>query len=302
MKKIKLGLLGKNISYSLSPAIYNHWFGVYGINANYDIVDISLEQISLEFMLSLHTKGYEALNVTVPYKESFLRYFKTSKEVMSTRSSNLLKFYSSNSDLINNPNPTLGCCYNTDCAGFLISLKKFKQKVDLSNKNILVIGSGGSAKSVVYALLKSKVLSKEISKITTISNQMGIILGKINIYCRNKEKLKYLKGLFPSNKVNIVTDISEISNIGLVVNTTPYDNLHPFNFKYKKLLNKECLFYDLRYNLEQNFFLKEASTLDFKFTDGLGMLIEQARLNFKILFSIYPNLTYSYNKFLQIIT
>ncbi len=64
----KYGLIGKDISYSLSPFIHNFLISKYNLNANYEIVDVkNINEIDFN--------KYDGLNVTMPYKEEVLKYF-----------------------------------------------------------------------------------------------------------------------------------------------------------------------------------------------------------------------------------
>ena len=45
MKKIKFAIIGNPVSHSLSPTMHNYWFKKYNINAEYDLLDISENEI-----------------------------------------------------------------------------------------------------------------------------------------------------------------------------------------------------------------------------------------------------------------
>ena len=65
--KYKLGVLGKGISYSLSPEIHNFFSKQCNIDIEYKIYDI--EKDSLSFIENFFKNGGYGLNITQPFKE-----------------------------------------------------------------------------------------------------------------------------------------------------------------------------------------------------------------------------------------
>ncbi|MFC1549157.1 shikimate dehydrogenase family protein, partial [Candidatus Omnitrophota bacterium] len=61
------GLLGRNISYSLSPTMHNAAFRHFGISAEYKLFDVEESKIDDFFNEFLNGK-ISGFNVTVPYK------------------------------------------------------------------------------------------------------------------------------------------------------------------------------------------------------------------------------------------
>ena len=66
-RKKTYGILGKNISYSLSPSMHNAAFKHFGINASYEVFDRHEEEVD-EFFGELIEGKYSGINITVPYK------------------------------------------------------------------------------------------------------------------------------------------------------------------------------------------------------------------------------------------
>ena len=65
---MKLGLIGKDISHSLSPKIYSELIKDY---FSYDLIDHDSED-SLPTLKQLQEDGYSGINITSPYKKSYL--------------------------------------------------------------------------------------------------------------------------------------------------------------------------------------------------------------------------------------
>jgi shikimate dehydrogenase len=128
-KNSKLGLLGKNISYSLSPKIYNYWFKEHNINATYNLIDVE----TIDSNIFTEFKGF---NITKPYKETILPLLRdVSLEVKFIKSVNLVI-------------DSIG--FNTDYLGLLDSYKYYN--INFSKKNVLILGAGGAARALIYSL------------------------------------------------------------------------------------------------------------------------------------------------------
>jgi shikimate dehydrogenase len=65
-------LVGKGISYSLSPAIHNYIFNLIGENSVYLAFDIAEESFDTAFRGLLEIS--RGLNITIPYKERAIKY------------------------------------------------------------------------------------------------------------------------------------------------------------------------------------------------------------------------------------
>ena len=142
----KLGLLGKNISYSFSKSYFKKKFEDEGIeNTSYENFDI--ESIDLFPSIIKNTKGIKGLNVTIPYKEEVIPYLdKINKKAKAIGAVNTIK--------ITKKGKLVG--YNTDCYGFKNTLKPF---VKSQHKKALILGTGGASKAVAYTLKEMGITS-----------------------------------------------------------------------------------------------------------------------------------------------
>lgn len=134
-KKSNYGLIGSNISYSLSPKIYEYWFNRYNISEKYSLIDINKDELNSDLL-----NEYKGLNVTKPYKQNIISLLSfLSDEVKYVKAVNLVlnkegKFYG----------------YNTDYLGLLDSYKYYN--LDFNNKTILILGAGGASRALLYSL------------------------------------------------------------------------------------------------------------------------------------------------------
>ena len=136
----KFGLLGKKLSHSLSPLLHNTFFEDMGLKDEYKLYEVDETEID-NFKNYMLENSIEGVNITVPYKKTFLdKLDYISDEAKGIGAINLLyikdnKFYGD----------------NTDYYGFKYTLEK--NQVDVKNKRIIIIGKGGASASV-YKVLK----------------------------------------------------------------------------------------------------------------------------------------------------
>lgn len=150
----KLGLIGRNISYSFSKKFFEDKFQKLMLkDFSYSIFDLN-EIHEVEQLFS--TSGLLGFNVTIPYKEKIIGY-------LDELSDEAQKIGAVNCVLIQDGKKT---GYNTDAFGF--------EKTLLLHKNphqnaALILGNGGAAKAVQYVLDKHGISSITVSRTTEIN-------------------------------------------------------------------------------------------------------------------------------------
>jgi len=131
-------LIGFPVGQSAGQDIYSKIFRNHGINSRYYAVNLHRE--NLEGFFEFARENVLGFNVTAPYKEMAAELVDIKDEVVSaTGSANLVK----------NINGKLAG-YNSDYNGFLLLLKN--NGIDPDGKKIVIMGSGGAARTVAYAL------------------------------------------------------------------------------------------------------------------------------------------------------
>ena len=146
-----VALIGNPVSHSLSPIMQNAAFQYLGLDLIY--IAIPCKNEDLELVLSSFKKiNCRGLNITIPHKEKVLGYCsEISPIAKKLKAINTLKL---NSD-------KEWSATNTDVEGFIYPLKI----LNLAKKKVIVIGSGGAARSVIQGLINLN-LSKNFSNIT----------------------------------------------------------------------------------------------------------------------------------------
>jgi shikimate dehydrogenase len=235
------GLTGYPLSHSFSPRYFSEKFARQGIQASYQL--FPLPDISgLRELISLHPQLL-GLNVTIPHKETVLPYLDIlSEEARAIGAVNCIHIKNK-----------LLTGYNTDVTGFSQSLTPLLQPY---HTRALILGTGGAAKAVRYALDHLGIEWKEVSR-TPAVNQLGY------------EAL----------------DADVIQSYPLIINTTPL-GMYPHTDACPALpyeaLGPEHLLYDLIYNPEETFFLARGKARGARTKNGLEMLELQAEASWHI--------------------
>ena len=241
--KKNYGLLGKNISYSFSKKYFTEKFALGNLEGyvyeNFDIQ--SIEEFPKLISENHDLKG---LNVTIPYKEEIIPYLsKLSKKATQIGAVNVIRL-TKNGKLKG---------YNSDYYGFKKSLQPLLQP---HHKKALILGTGGAAKAVAFAL-----------------NELGIL----HTFVSREEK----EGMIDYNRINATT----FDNYHIIINCTPLGTSPntkefppiPYNF-----FTEKHIAFDLIYNPEETQFLKKAKKKGAIIKNGNEMLVFQAEKAWKI--------------------
>ena len=254
------GVLGFPAKHSFSPAMHNAAFSALKINAKYESFEIKPEELD-NFLEKMGEKNIFGLNITVPYKEKMLEYVEIDESsfgVREIRAVNTVR-RESNGKLKG---------FNTDWPGFSRHLKE--ENFDPANKKAAILGAGGGARAVAYVL--AKYHAKEIA-IFDIDEK------------KSKDVADLVRDLFPDVRIFHVENIRklDIQNKDLLVNATPVGlkETDPCLVE-EEMLHKNLFVYDLIYNPMETKLLTLAKHIGVKTANGLGMLLYQGMLSFKI--------------------
>jgi len=266
---IYLGLIGYPLGHSLSPKLHHAALRYCDLQGEYSLFPIEPDDLQrLKGVLDrLRSREITGLNVTIPHKQNVIQFLdELTPTVYSIGAVNTI--YLRNDTLIGD---------NTDTPGFLADLKNFLAEfsfpvlgdgIGVREKKALVLGAGGSARAVVYALLK---------------DSWNVILA-----ARRIDQAQQLLDLFTNYQLQIA-DFTlmniELSTITLIVNTTPVGmSPHPDQSPWPENLPfpQQAAIYDLVYNPCETKLVKDARAQGLSAITGRGMLIEQAALAFQL--------------------
>ena len=257
----KFAVIGSPIDHSLSPKIHSIFAKELGIEITYEAIKV--EPMHFDSSVKrLFDEGYAGLNVTLPLKELAFNFADA-----LTEDSNL-------SGSVNTLWKEDGTIHgdSTDGRGLVRDLQE--KKINLKNKEIVILGAGGAAKAIIPSLLR------EDPKRISIGNRT---LAKAEELI---ESFSYSK-----NKMNLF-EMSENLNFkpDIIVNSTSAGIKNENIELPRDLLSKDIYFYDLSYSFEDTPFIKLVKSRGIeKYHDGIGMLIHQASLSFQIWNNKAPN-------------
>lgn len=239
----KLGLIGKDISYSFSKAHFTAKFeneDLPFIYENFDINTISEFQNILK-----NNKGLRGLNVTIPYKEQIIPYLdELSKKATEIGAVNTIKIY---------PTGRLKG-YNTDYYGFKKSIKPF---LKAQHTNALILGTGGASKAIAYTLRKLNITFDYVSRTENA-------IAKFLYSDLTEDIIQTYPIIINCTPIGTHPKVNECPDI-------PYDGI-----------TKDHLLYDLIYNPIQTKFLICGEIKGATTCNGFNMLEYQAEKAWKI--------------------
>lgn len=258
--KYHFGLIGHPLGHSLSPKIHAAALKSCGLDGDYSLFPIPLDDFSqLQDLLNRVRNGeLHGLNVTIPHKQGVIPYL--DDLTASARAIGAVNtIFARDGKLIG---------HNTDAPGFLADLYrvfKISQSTIENCKLAIVLGAGGSARAVVHALIEEG--------------------WSVTIAARRRDQARELAIRYPNAQIE-VTDFEHFpSSFDLLVNTTPvgmFPNVASSPWPDDIAFPKTAFVYDLIYNPRETLLVQRARAAGLPASTGLGMLVEQATLAFEI--------------------
>jgi shikimate dehydrogenase len=257
-----VGLFGYPVEHTLSPFMHNAAFESTGLDYCYLPFSVRPEDlnISVGAIKALNIRG---VNITIPHKETIIPYLDE-----LDREAELIGAVNT---VLNKDGRLIG--YNTDGKGFVRSLRE-EGGIDPEGKKIMIIGAGGAARAIAFTLALEGV-------------------GKIFINDIIENKAKELSSAI-SNKISAeaiyIKDPKEgIGEVDILINATPLGMKKEDPLPVlPELLSQGLFVYDIVYNPPETSLLKEAKKRGAKTLGGLGMLLYQGALSFKIWTGVEP--------------
>jgi shikimate dehydrogenase len=266
-----LGLTGFPLGHSLSPKLHAAALRAVGLQGEYKLYPISPDdpQALAQLLGRVHAGELHGLNVTIPHKQTVIPLLDeltgTAQAVGAVNT-----IYLRDDKLIGD---------NTDVPGFLADLKKFVGALPPSGTTrevplrALVLGAGGSARAVVYALAQDgwdvTIAARKVEQAEGLETSLKPATGDGSIRC-----LPLQAGALQSH-LEAVSLVVNTTPLGMAPNTeaSPWPEDLPF---------PRADVYDLVYNPRETLFVRQVRAAGLRAQTGLGMLVEQAALAFEI--------------------
>ncbi len=244
-------IIGDPVEHSLSPAMHNAAYEAIGIDdqfvftaARVDIKDIA------KVVEAVRVMNIRGLTCTIPHKTAVMKHLDvvddTAKKIGAVNT------------VVNDNGILKG--YNTDWLGILTPLKRI---TNLANKRVAIIGAGGAARSMVYAM-------------TTQG-------AEVKIFNRTLSKAQDLSSEFKCEAASL-ENIDDIKSFDIIMNSTSVgmgdmENISPVPNQF---ISARHIVFDAVYVPYNTKLLQDAQDKGAKIIHGIDMLLYQGAAQFEL--------------------
>ena len=253
-------VIGWPIAHSRSPLIHNYWIKRHGLDAEYRREAVPPEQFA-DFARNLRQRGYVGANITVPHKQAALAMSVPDDRARAVGAANTLWY---DDGALRSTNP--------DVEGFLANLDAATPGWDRGLESAVVLGAGGGARAVVFALI-----AREVQRVYVINRSPK----------RAAELVKQFGARVRVAGWDEMTGL--LGGAGLLVNTTPLGMTGQPPLAINLRCPASLVVADLVYDPLETGLLTAARERGLRTADGLGMLLHQAVRGFELWFGIRPD-------------
>ncbi len=284
----QLGLIGFPLEHSLSPHLHRAALRAGGLDGEYHLYPIppgpNRSNRIRELLSRMRIGEIHGLNVTVPLKQVVMPFLDTlTPTARSVGAVNTI--YLNDEGLVGD---------NTDVQGFWVDLMR---QLTLDNDLpplALVLGAGGAARAVVYALIQAGwqviVAARRPEQARELVESLfHAVKGEISPSQDeglNQRRQMLHSTVFSTDAIKkVLADMgSEPNALALMVNATPlgmFPHTTVSPWPPEITFPRNAFVYDLVYNPAETLLMKQARQAGLPTANGLGMLIEQAALAFE---------------------
>ena len=257
-----VGVIGWPVAHSLSPPMHNAAFAHLLLDWVYVAFPVHPERVG-QAMAGVRGLGLVGVNVTIPHKQAVVEHLDELDQTAADLEA---------ANTIHNIDGRLKG-YNTDGPGLLRALEEAGFAV--RDKRIAVIGAGGSARAVAFAIARAE------------ARHLAILNRTLEKAVRLAELVRERCGFPAVEPLPLHGESSRLAveNADAVVDCTSV-GMHP-NEDVPPVVPAEWLqpgqvVCDLTYNPRETVLLKAARSRGAKAVDGTGMLVHQGAIAFEI--------------------
>ncbi len=255
---LQLGLIGCPVGHSLSPWIHNRLLAQSGLEGEYQLLEIKPEDFHQEIQ-KLKKSSLDGFNITIPYKEKILPYLdETDEAAKHLGAVNTVKVENGR---------WIG--YNTDGVGYVHSIKNRFPALSFPETHVLILGSGGAARGIFYAMAEAGCLKIDLANRTI--NKAAALIEELDL---NVE----------SSALNLEDAASQLAKYDFVVQTTSVGMNPDTEAQIISLdnLKENVIVSDIVYRPMETQFLQEAERKQARLHFGHEMLWQQAVYAFQV--------------------
>ena len=253
------GVFGDPVDDNPTGVVEEAAFAAKNLNYRYLTIKVLPEDLG-KAMDSVKIFGMKGINLTMPHKIKVLPYL--------DELSPAAEIIGAVNTVIQKEGKLFG--ENTDGKGFVNALKNSGETLD--KKNVTILGAGGAARAIAVECALNGVAHINI---INRSIEKGEELASL-IQMKTDSSAKYLNW---KNNMAIPSDTDILINatsIGFSPNVTDKPDID-----YTAITPEMCVC-DVIFNPAETIFLKSAAENGAKTITGLGMLVQQAALNFTL--------------------
>jgi shikimate dehydrogenase len=263
-----IGIIGYPLKHSVSPDFQQAALDYCQLDIHYEPWETKAENLSSTIKRLKRPQNLGA-NVTVPYKEAVLSFI---DEV-----DNLASLIGAVNTIVNQGGRLIG--FNTDAHGFLRALRE-DAKFEPMDKRVVILGAGGAARAIGFALLQERVMSLAIAN-RTLARAESLVRSLARYAIARKIRAKVTALPWRGSKLR-----EETSHCQLIVNCTTlgmkYSSKETQSPLATRLIPRGALVYDLVYNPIETPLLRLAKEVGANALGGLPMLVYQGAISFKL--------------------
>lgn len=249
-------VIGDPIVHSKSPLMHRFWLEKLGIEGDYRATRVAPPDLAAFFAQRVQDPLWRGCNVTVPHKVAALDHVPDPGGVRQSIGAINTVFRGEDGTLVGT---------NTDAAGFLAPIAD----VDLAGRPVVVVGAGGAARAVLFALSKAGVGRVTLLNRTPLKG--AALLAQFGL----KGEALPLTARLPAAALLV-----NASALGMTGQPRLELDLAP--------LDDAAIVYDIVYAPLETPLLAAAHARGLETVDGLEMLVGQGALAFELFFGAAP--------------
>ncbi|WP_066798146.1 shikimate dehydrogenase [Sphingomonas soli] len=248
-------VIGDPISHSKSPAIHGFWLKALGIEAEYRAAHVKPDGLAAYFAARKADPDWRGCNITIPHKQAAL-------DLVEDRGGVRASIGAINT-VIREGDALIGT--NTDAGGFYTPIAG----LDLQGRDVVVIGAGGAARAILFALSRL-----DVARVTILNRNVLKAAALLSSFGLKGDAVPLGAPLPPAALLVNASALGMQGQPPLAIDLSP--------------LPDDAVVYDIVYAPLETELLAQARDRELDTVDGLDMLIGQAALAFELFFGAEP--------------